>query len=242
MTRPDSLVEYIFEPQPRSLDTGLSRDLLRWMEASTRFTAFVETYRDKIRKKVRVVREAESVLDVRAELEVAYALLGDRRFAVAYEPYASAQRRAADFAVTYRANLVFNVEVARLRVEEDAPDVSQKEERILRILLDKLGQMQPGIANLLLIHTRTDLANAIELAGLMQAIKARVEGNNPDFLAAIHCPNPAAFYKSFLHLGGILLASPGEAVNLWINKPARPGLDEKIQRQVAQALAALEAP
>ncbi len=100
------------------------------MEASSRFTAFVETYRDKIRKKIRVTREPASVLDLRGELQVAYCLLNDRRLAVAYEPYASAKRRGPDFAVTYRANLMFNIEVARIRVDES--DVVSEVTRNLR--------------------------------------------------------------------------------------------------------------
>ena len=155
MTRLAALIAYVFEGQPHLL----SGELMQWMEASPRFTAFVETYRDKIRKKIRVTREPESVLDLRGELEVAYGLLNDRRLAVAYEPYASAKRRGPDFAVTYRANLVFNIEVARIRAraqarERSASIIPRAEERILRILLDKLGQMQPGMANLLVIHTR----------------------------------------------------------------------------------------
>jgi len=139
---------------------------MQWMEASSRFTAFVETYRDKIRKKIRVARQPESVLDLRGELEVAYCLLNDRRLAVAYEPYASAKRRGPDFAVTYRTNLVFNIEVARIRVAESelgGIELPRKAERIVRILLDKLGQMQPGMANLLVIHTREELARSIDL-------------------------------------------------------------------------------
>ena len=41
-------------------------------------------------------------------------------------------------------------------------DLQRKEERIL---LDKLGQVQPGMPNLLVIHTRADPARAIDLAG-----------------------------------------------------------------------------
>ena len=128
--------------------TGPS-ELLQWMEASPRFTAFSETYRDKIRKKFRVNRELESMLDLSGELEVAYYLLNDRRLVVAYEPYASSKRRGPDFAVTYRTNLVFNVEVARIRNEKDKNgeiDFSRKEERLLRVLLDKLEQLHPGTA------------------------------------------------------------------------------------------------
>jgi hypothetical protein len=181
------------------------------------------------------------MLDLRSELEVAACLLNDRHLAVAYEPYASAKRRGPDFAVTYRSNLVFNVEVARLRVEENEEegiDLARKEDRILRILLYKLGQMQPGMANLLAIHTREELARSIDLDRLMQSLKIRVEGKNPAFYAASGYPTPAAFYKDFQRLSGILLwaSAPAELAKLWANKQARPGLDDKVFRLVARAI------
>ena len=235
MTKPADLIAYLFEGQPHLL----ASELYRWMEGSSRFTAFVETYRDKIRKKLRVAREPETILDLRGELEVAYCLLNDRRLAVAYEPYASTQRRGPDFAVTYRVNLVFNIEVARLRVEESGGngiDLPRKEERILRILLYKLGQMQPGKANLLVIHTRQELAGLIDLEGLMQNVKARVEKRDTTFYEMSRYLNPAAFYKDFLHLSGILLwTTPAQ---FWINKQARPSLDEKVLRLVSSLSAA----
>ena len=216
----------MFEGQPHLL----SSVLMQWMETSSRFTAFVETYHDKIRKKIRVTREPESILDVRGELEVAYCLLSDRRLTVAYEPYASKKRRGPDFSVTYRTNLVFNIEVARIRVDESEVDLLRKEERIRRILLDKLGQMQPSMANLLVIHTREDLARSIDLDKLMQGIKTRVERKDPSFYAVSRYTGPAAFYKDFLRLSGVLLWGIGGQV--WVNKQARPGLAEKILRLV----------
>ncbi len=241
MTKQADLIAYVFEGKPQLL----SGSLLQWMEASSRFTAFVETYRDKIRKKIRVTREPESVLDLHGELEVAYCLLNDRRLAVAYEPYASAKRRGPDFAVTYRTNLVFNIEVARIRMEASgvdrvasgngvaagsAIDLPRKEERILRILLDKLGQMQPSMANLLVIHTREELARSIDLDRLMYEVKTRAERKDPAFYAASRYTSPATFYKDFLHLNGILLWSAG--AQLWVNKQARPELVEKVLRLV----------
>lgn len=230
MTKPPDLIAYLFEGQMNLL----SGELHQWMESSPRFTAFVETYRDKIRKKIRVTREPESRLDLRGELEVAYCLLKDRRLAVSYEPYANGKRRGPDFAVTYRANLVFNIEVARLRVDESTEngiDLPRKEERILRILLYKLGQMQPGMANLLVIHTHSELAKLIDLDKLMQDIKTKVEKKDPAFYEMSRYLNPAAFYKDFLRLSGILLwtADP----QLWINKQARPSLEEKVLRLVS---------
>lgn len=220
MTKQSDLLAYLFEGQTHLL----SSELTQWLEDSARFTAFVETYRDKIRKKLRLAREPETVLDLRGELVVAYALLNDRRLEVAYEPYASAKRRGPDFAVTYRANLVFNVEVARMRADES----SRSEERFLRLLLYKLGQMQAGMTNLLVIHTRQGFA----LNKLMQEIKARVEKKDPAFYELSRYANPAAFYKDFLHLSGILLWAASPDMQLWINKQAKPALEEKVLRLV----------
>jgi len=234
VTKQADLIAYVFEGQPHLL----SSELMQWMEASSLFTAFVETYRDKIRKKIRVTRQPESILDLRAELEVAYCLLNDRRMAVAYEPYASAKRRGPDFAITYRANLVFNIEVARIRVEENGVggiDLPRKEERILHILLDKLGQMQPGMANLLVIHTREELARSIDLGRLIQEAKTRIDERDPSFYAASRYASPATFYKDFLHLSGILLWAAG--AQSWVNKQARPGLPENVLRLVSSLAA-----
>jgi hypothetical protein len=244
VTKQADLLAYLFDG--RSQGAGepgqvLSGELLAWMDTSARFTAFVEIYRDKIRKKIRVTQEPDRLLDLRAELELAARLLADRRLAVVYEPYPSAAGRGPDFAVTYRANLVFNVEVARTHVAEGG------EERLLRILLDKLGQMQPGQPNLLAVQARADLAQSIDLRRLMQGVKTRVEGKDPAFYTATRYSGPAAFYKDFLHLSGILLwpaldeppqPAAGQPVQAWANRQARPGLDGKIIRLVAAALQA----
>lgn len=225
MTKQIDLINYLFKEQPqRSELAQLADELLLWMDTSTLFTGFIDTYRAKIRKKIRVMRDAESVLDLRSELETARGLLDDRRFSLTYEPYASAKIRGPDFGVTYRQNQIFNIEVARIR----------KEERILRILLDKLGQMQPGMANLLVIHTPAALVQMIDLDQIMKSIKSRAESRDPSFYATSRYTGPAPFYKDFLHLSGILLwvSAPDEAGKLWINKQSRPTLDRKILQRV----------
>ncbi len=230
MTKQADLIAYLFDGQTHLL----SGELYQWMEESARFTSFVETYRDKIRKKIRVISEAESALDLRGELEVAYRLLSDRRLAVAYEPYASTKGRGPDFAVTYRVNLVFNVEVARMRAEEgdfNGQNLLRKEERFLRILLYKLGQMQSGMRNLLVIHMQRELVRLIDVNRLMQGIKTRVEGKDPAFYAVSRYTSPAAFYKDFLRLSGILVWSTEP--QLWVNKQARPALAMEVLRLVS---------
>ncbi len=230
MTKPADLIEYLLEGQ----ENLLSDELLQWMNRSARFTGFVETYRDKIRKKIRVTRETESLLDVRGELEVAYHLLHDRRFAVEYEAYASARGRGPDFAVTYRTNLRFNIEVSRMRADQNEP-TENNSARLLRILLSKLGQMQAGMANVLVIHTRRQIAQAINLEQFMQEVKTRVEAKERSFYELSRYANPTAFYKDFLHLSGLLLWSP--EAQLWVNKQARPALDATVLRQLRELTA-----
>ena len=237
VTKPADLLAYVFDAQPHLL----SPDLLSWMDSSPRFTLFVETYRDKIRKKLRGLRDDESALDLRRELETAFRLLADRRLGVAYEPYASStpiktsgylrKRRGPDFAVTYRAHTVFNVEVARIR---SGIEPAHAGERILRILLDKLEQMQPAMPNLLVIHTPAEAAGAIDLDRWMQELKIKVEGKDPAFYAFSRYAGPPAFYRDFLRLSGILLWAPESQV--WLNKQARPALDERILRLVSSLL------
>lgn len=238
MTKQADLIAYLFEGQPHQL----SGTLLSWMDASPRFVTFVETYRDKIRKKIRVARDPESALDVLGELAVACGLLADRRFEIAYEPYSSAKRRGPDFAVTYRVNLTFNVEVARLRMEggADGAGQSRTEERILRILLNKLGQMQPGMANLLAILTHAEVARSFDLAGLLHDIKTRAEAKDPIFYTASRYTGPADFYRDFLRLSGIVLWSSG--AQLWVNKQSRPALDSKVMRLVSSLASEITPP
>ena len=85
--------------------------------------------------------------------------------------------------------------------------------------------------NMLVIHTLQELAQLLDRDRLMQDLKTRVEKKDPAFYEMCRYLNPAAFYKYFLHLSGILLwTTPAQ---LWINKQARPSLDEKVLRLVS---------
>jgi hypothetical protein len=218
--REQGLVDYLFAGGTESL----SRELLSWMQASLRFTEFVEDYRDKIRKKIRTASEPEGLLDVRAELDIARGLLSDKRVNVNYELGASSKRRIPDFTVTFRENLAFNIEVSRMQANVNA------EERIVRILLEKLGQMQPGVPNLLAIHTQGHAEGLIDLGELMHQVKVWADGTASAFYSRSQYESPAAFYKDFNRLNGIVFWVPGG--QLWVNKQARPALDEKVLRLV----------
>lgn len=227
MTKPADLIDYLFDGK----STRLATELHQWMDDSGRFITFVDTYRDKIRKKIRTADDAGRSQDLRAELEVAYRLLGDRRLEVEYEPYASLKARGADFAVTYRANLVFNIEVARMRAEEGYfAEPARNEERVLRIVLEKLGQMQTNIPNLLVIHVLEDVAKTIALEELMQGMKNRADKRDASFYSHSRYSTPGEFYIDFLRLSGVLFWEPN--AQQWINKQAKVGLDDKVMKLV----------
>jgi hypothetical protein len=120
----------------------------------------------------------------------------------------------------------------------DENEAENNSTRLLRILLSKLGQMQAGMPNVLVIHTRRQIVQAIDMERFMQEIKTRVEGKEPSFYELSRYANPTAFYKDFLHLSGLILWSPG--AQLWINKQARPALDGAVLRRLRE-LASSEA-
>src|SRR5215203_4526091 len=107
----DELLAYIFARDAHAL----AAQFALWLASSPRFQALAAQYRDKIRKKVRGTRDQEGLRDLTFELEIAYLMLSERRFAVEYEKGGVGKQRAPDFHVTFRANTPFNVEVKRLR-------------------------------------------------------------------------------------------------------------------------------
>ncbi len=78
----DELLSYLFDGKPHLL----TEPIQTWLASSRRFTAFVTTYRNKIRKKLRVIQDQEALADLRLELETAYLLLQERNLSLVYEP------------------------------------------------------------------------------------------------------------------------------------------------------------
>jgi hypothetical protein len=104
----NELISFLFDGKSRPFSETMSQ----WLASSRRFAAFVDTFRDKIRKKIRVTQAAEGQLDLQLELETAYLLLKEKTLSVMYEPdHAKRISRAPDFAVTYTTSLTFMLEV-----------------------------------------------------------------------------------------------------------------------------------
>jgi hypothetical protein len=152
----EQLLGYLFDDKPHILAAPMSQ----WIASSPRFKTFATTYRDKIRKKIRVTQREAGLKDLEVELKSAYWLLQEQRFALVYEPYSSDKQRGPDFAVTFKA-VTFNVEVTRIgsremeqtllapekKITTSSPGAQQAGGRLRDTVCDKLGQMRPGMIN-----------------------------------------------------------------------------------------------
>src|SRR5260221_5054546 len=87
----------------------------RWCASSPHFATFLDRYRDKIRKKLRVVTDGEGLRDLPAELRTAPCLLSERAFTLENEKYTANKTRRPDFRLLFKTHIPFNVEVKRIR-------------------------------------------------------------------------------------------------------------------------------
>jgi len=111
-------IEYLTKGRNHPIATALKY----WLNSSERFAEFVWRYRDKIRKKCTNAKSFEDLEDVRFELEIPYLLLMDQRFEVEYEKQSNTIHRMPDFAVNFKNQIEFNIEVKRIR----QADLSQR--------------------------------------------------------------------------------------------------------------------
>jgi hypothetical protein len=245
----DELLTYLFDDPAHFLAASLAA----WMTASPRFTAFVATYRDKIRKKIRGMRDAEGLRDLLLELETAYLLLQERRFAVAYEPYGKGKARSPDFSVTFRTRVTFNVEVTRMRVsnrsqrlnaeaisadhnaaEQPLFDMEHESSRLADIVCGKLGQMLPNMINLLVIIADSSAACDLDVGEAMRRLKTRAESNDTSLFTRNGFYDTSDFFKHYQRLSGVLMRSAvdHEAAGcpvLWANNQAKRPLPRDVR-------------
>ncbi len=188
----DELLIYIFDGQSHLL----AEPMTMWLRSSRRFTAFVATFRDKIRKKLRVTQDQESLLDLRLELETAYLLLQERSLSLIYEPQLSGKLRGPDFAVTFTTSRTFMVEVTRLRADQKSTPAKAQEqtlatpalntipiiERLTDAIYSKLGQLLPQRSNVLLVGVEALQLTHSDLRAAMLHIQQHVERNDTTLL------------------------------------------------------------
>ena len=202
------LLAYICGDQPHAL----ANPLAEWMAASARFQAFVTTYRDKIRKKIRGARDAEGLRDLLLELETAYMLLQEQRFTVEYEKYGLGKIRGPDFVVTFKTKIFFNLEVTRLRAieggaEQRLLDKQYTVSRFSDMVCGKLGQMLPGMINILFVAPDDDQIASADVLVALADLKARAERKDAQFFARKGFSGAPEFFKQFHRLSGIIVRS-----------------------------------
>lgn len=207
MSALDDLLDEIFDGE----QTDLRAEFAAWARESRRFKAFATTYRAKLKN----ARGSDRLKDARAEWETAARLLTAEPFTLEYEKYAATRQRGPDFTVTFKTHTPFNVEVRR--VEVDADDAEARLAKLMGVLRDKVGQMPPGIINVLwLVGDLTDDDAARAALTLRGLAERKVE----DYFTRRGFENAAAFLKQYQQLSGIVLRR-ADALSLWLNPLAR---------------------
>ncbi len=211
------------------------------MTASPRFRAFVEEHRDKIGKKARAARDAEGTRDLALELEVAYRLLDERRFALRYETYAAGKTRGPDFTVIYKERPAYNVEVKRLRGALDAGAFGKWGNAVC----DKVAQMPPSIPNVVLIGAQGRDAASFDAAGALARLRRLAEGGGDAFFARRGYQDARDFLRTLPRLSAVLYVAGWDAnvpdtVTLWLNALAKHQVAPDVARLLAGVWAAGE--
>ena len=210
----------------------MEEELVGWLSGSTRFRAFVETHRDKVRKKLRSAADTDALLDVRAELQAARLLLGDRRVELAFEAYGSG-RLGPDFTVTYRGGRSFNLEVTRPRRVPSATGYAAP-------LLAKLRQLPPSVPNVVLLAIPGDTAEALDVDAMTRALRSRADAKDDAYFLERGFEGSRGFYERYLRLSAVLVWCEGAAADarasFWINRSARIAMPEPAARACLRCL------
>ena len=231
----DELLTYLFDGQAHLLAEPMDT----WLKSSRRFTAFVTAFRDKIRKKLRVTRDTETLYDLRLELETSYRLLQEKALSVAYEPEHSGPGRSPDFAVTYTTSLTFMVEVTRLRAVSSANDLAQESERLADAICSKLRQFLPQRGNVLIVGVDALTLTQSDLQSLMLRIQQRAERSDIAFWQRYGFRERADFFQGYQRLSEILVRPSSLQTNepavVWVNPQARHPLPSKVRTALHRA-------
>ncbi|MCC6799350.1 MAG: hypothetical protein IT325_04495 [Anaerolineae bacterium] len=223
----DDLLNEIFAGKK----SALYAEFEGWVRSSRRFRAFATDYRTKIRAKLRNASDPSRQDDLRAELETAAILLAEPRFTVEYERYAALKQRGPDFTVTFKTHTPFNVEVRHLRsAEMNDGDEAARIAKLMAVLCDKAGQMQPSIVNLLWLAAARTVAEE-DISRAAHALLQLAERKTEEYFTRCGFESALAFLKQHQRLSGIAVRQPGRTT-LWLNPLAR----HKVPLEIANAI------
>ncbi len=229
MVTTDELLGEIFDNKK----PAFYADFEGWLRGSRRFKAFAQEYRVKIRAKLKNAHDEGSIKDLRAEMETAALLLNEERFTLEYEKYTALKERGPDFTVTFKTHTPFNVEVRRIgRLEMGDGDVDARALKLVLVLLDKVGQMRPGMLNLLWLAVEGEILKD-DVVRALTALRMLAERKTDDLFIRYGFKDAAHFLREFRRLSGIVTRRSGE-IAFWENslagQKAPPEIVAAIQR------------
>jgi hypothetical protein len=248
----DELLAYLFDGRPHPLAPPVGD----WLASSRRFTAFVTSFRPKIRKKIRTTRDPENLLDLRLELETACLLLREPSFGLVYEPPPSPRSRGPDFAVTFTTSMAFMLEVTRLRTVGPAPRAPAEpggpeapaeptqgrppdDDWLADTVCSKLGQLLPQRTNVLLIGVEAAGLAPEALRAAMLHLQGRAERNDPAIVQRYEFRDRAGFFRGYQRLSELLVRGPqqgGGRLIAWVNPQAKYPLPGRVRTALHRSL------
>src|SRR5581483_3768190 len=232
----DDLTADLFAGQNHELAVQFTE----WLNSSTRFVSFAEAYRSKIRKKIRGIRDEEGLRDLQFELEIAYLLLNEQRFAVEYEKYGVGKQRSPDFLVTFRTNVPFNVEVKHIRFTAQEQRSEQQEfGKLANIVCQKIGQLAPGMLNLLVLSYEHDRVDGFDGPTALQQLRRLAEQKDDAFFARRGLADARDFIREFQRLSAALFRvyqADGSVQNmLWPNTNTKHRVPDELRNALVRA-------
>lgn len=224
----EELLDYLFDGK----DHLLLPPMTGWLTSSRPFAAFVRTFQNKIRKKVRVTHDPETLLDLHLELETAYRLLQERALSLFYEPQLAEKVRSPDFVVT------FMLEVTRLRTnprpsEEQVSGPGAIGDRLADAVCSKLGQCVQQHSNILLVGVDAPEMTQDDARAAMLRVQQRAERNDSAFFERYRFRDRTDFFRYYQRLSEILMrgteARGTRALFTWINPQAKYPLPGRVR-------------
>ena len=110
----------------------------------------------------------------------------------------------------------------------------QVSSRLMDTVCDKLGQMRPGMINVLIVVTDGDIARVLDINQAMARLKERAERKEAGLFGRYGFVNTAGFFKYYLRLSGVLVrtaAKQDETAHsiLWANNQAKHSIPGPIR-------------
>lgn len=235
----EELLTHLFDGKAHILIPPMQR----WLSASRPFTAFVKTFQDKIRKKIRVTQDPETILDLHLELETAYLLLQERALNVSYEPQLAEKMRSPDFAVTFTTSNTFMLEVTRLRTNSrPSEDLSSGPgaigDRLADAVCSKLGQFVQQHSNIILVGVDAPEMTQEDIRAAMLRVQQRAERNDPAFFERYRFRDRADFFRYYQRLSEILVRGTHVQFIAWVNPQAKYPVPGRVRTVLYRSLQA----